>query len=109
VLAVPAAPVATVLGISAMAADAVSPVFGHAVAWVAQWPVRWICLVARTASAVPGGCIGWPSGLPGCGLLLACYAVVWRLLRARSRASSGGGGSAPQTGSGLDKIGSVSV
>lgn len=109
VLAVPAAPVATVLGISAMAADAVSPVFGHAVAWVAQWPVRWICLVARTASAVPGGCVGWPSGLPGCGLLLACYAVGWRLLRARSRAASLGGGSAPQSGSGLDKIGSVSV
>ena len=109
VLAVPAAPVATVLGISAMAADTVSPVLGHAVAWVAQWPVRWICLVARTGSAVPGGCVGWPSGLPGCGLLLACYAVGWRLLYARRRRAAAGGGSAPQTSIGLDKIGSVSV
>jgi competence protein ComEC len=109
VLAVPAAPVATVLGVGAMAADAVSPTFGHAVAWVAQWPVRWICLVARTASSVPGGCVGWPSGLPGCGLLLACYAVGWRLLRARSRTSAVDGGSAPPARTGLDKIGRVSV
>ena len=109
VLAVPAAPVATVLGVSAMAADTVSPVFGHAVAWVAQWPVRWICLVARTASEVPGGSIGWPSGLPGCGLLLACYAIGWRLLRARRHQPALDGGSAPETGTGLDKIGSVSI
>ena len=109
VLAVPAAPVATVLGISAMAGDTISPVFGHAVAWIAQWPVRWICLVARTASAVPGGCIGWPSGLPGCALLLSCYAIGWRLLRTRIHQPALGGGSAPVTGTGIDKIGSVSV
>lgn len=109
VLAVPAAPAATVLGIGAMAADAVSPVIGHAVAWIAQWPVRWICLVARTASAVPGGCVGWPRGLPGCGLLLTCYAVGWKLLRARNRPPAAGGGSTPLPHTGLDKIGSVSV
>lgn len=109
VLAVPAAPVATVLGISAMAADTVSPVFGHAVAWVGQWPVRWICLIARTASAVPGGCVGWPSGLYGCGLLLACYAIGWRLLRTRIHQPALGGGSTPDAETGLDKIGSVSV
>lgn len=109
VLAVPVAPAATVLGIGAMAADTVSPVLGHAVAWVAQWPVRWICLVARTASAVPGGCVGWPRGLPGCGLLLTCYAVSWRLLRPRNRPPAASGGSTPQPLTGLDKIGSVSV
>lgn len=65
VLAVPAAPAATVLGVGAMAADALSPTLGHAVAWVAQWPVRWICLVARTGAEVPGAAIGWPSGLGG--------------------------------------------
>ncbi len=110
VLAVPAAPVATVLGIASMAADAVSPVFGHAVAWVAQWPVRWICLIARGAAAVPGGCIGWPRGLPGCGLLLACYAAGWRLLlRSRHRLADAVGGSTPRKRTGLDMIGSVSV
>lgn len=112
ILAVPAAPVATVLGVGAMAADAVSPVLGHAVAWVAQWPVRWICLVARTGSAMPGAAIGWPSGLGGCGLLLACYVAGWRLLSRGGRTRPQGaesGGSPPQTGTGLDKIGLVSV
>jgi competence protein ComEC len=112
ILAVPAAPVATVLGVGAMAADAVSPVLGHAVAWVAQWPVRWICLVARTGSTVPGAAISWPSGLVGCGLLLACYAAGWRLFAAAGpsrRPGAESGGSPPQTGTGLDKIGLVSV
>lgn len=85
VLAVPAAPVATVLGIGAMAADAVWAPLGHAVAWVAQWPVRWICLVARTGSAVPGAAIGWPTGPGGCLALLAAYVVGHRLIRRVSR------------------------
>jgi competence protein ComEC len=108
VLAVPAAPAATVLGVGAMAADAVSPVLGHAVAWVAQWPVRWICLVARTGAEVPGAAIGWPRGLGGCGLLLACYFAAWRLAsRLRLRLTSATGGSTPQCRTGLDKIGLV--
>lgn len=114
VLAVPAAPAATVLGVGAMAAEAVSPVLGHAVAWVAQWPVRWICLVARTGSEVPGAAIGWPRGLGGCALLLSCYFTAWRLIpliprvRARrNRPTSATGGSTPQRRAGLDKIGLV--
>ncbi|HZP51118.1 ComEC/Rec2 family competence protein [Actinocrinis sp.] len=108
VLAVPAAPAATVLGVSAMAADVVSPALGHAVAWVAQWPVRWICLVARTGAEVPGAAIGWPTGLGGCGLLLACYVAAWRLLlRVRVRLTSATGGSTPLCRTGLDKIGLV--
>ena len=85
VLAVPAAPVATVLGIAAMAADAVWSPLGHAVAWVAQWPVRWICLVARTGSAVPGASIGWPTGPGGCAALLAAYIAGYHLVRQISR------------------------
>lgn len=107
VLAVPAAPVATVLGIGAMAADTLSPALGHAVAWLAQWPVRWICLVARTGSAVPGAAIGWPRGLGGCGLLLACYALVWRLLAQIRRRPGADGGSTPHARGSLDKIGLV--
>jgi competence protein ComEC len=110
ILAVPAAPVATVLGVGAMAADAVCPPLGHAVAWVAQWPVRWICVVARSGSALPGASIGWPRGLAGCGLLLACYAAGWRLLLSLGGRPAGGrGGSPPQMPTGLDKIGPVSV
>jgi competence protein ComEC len=91
-----------------MAADAVSPALGHAVAWVAQWPVRWICLVARTGAEVPGAAIGWPSGLGGCALLLGCYLAAWRLaLRVRTRLTSASGGSTPLCRTGLDKIGLV--
>ena len=108
VLAVPAAPAATVLGVAAMAADAVTPALGHAVAWVAQWPVRWICLVARTGAQVPGAAIGWPRGLGGTGLLLGCYLVTWRLmLRMRTRLTSATGGSTPLCRTDLDKIGLV--
>lgn len=108
VLAVPAAPAATVLGVGAMAADAVSPPLGHAVAWVAQWPVRWICLVARTGAQVPGAAIGWPRGLGGTGLLLGCYLVAWRLvLRVRTGLTRAAGGSTPLCRAGLDKIGLV--
>jgi len=85
VLAVPAAPVATVLGIGAMAADAVWAPLGHAVAWVAQWPVRWICLVARTGSAVPGAAVGWPTGPGGCAALLATFIAGHHLIRRISR------------------------
>jgi competence protein ComEC len=86
VLAVPAAPVATVLGIGAMAADEVWPPFGHAVAWIAQWPVRWICLVARTWARMPGASVAWPSGLGGCFALLAAYVGAYALIRRGRRA-----------------------
>ncbi len=110
ILAVPAAPAATVLGIGAMAADAVWPPLGHAVAWVAQWPVRWICLVARGAAAIPGASIGWPTGIGGCALLLGCYVAGRRLLvRRRHRSRAGNGGSPPQTSTGLDRIGLMPV
>ena len=85
VLAVPAAPVATVLGIAAMAADAAWSPLGHAVAWVAQWPVRWICLVARTGSALPGAAVGWPTGPGGCVALLAANGAGYHLVRRISR------------------------
>jgi competence protein ComEC len=108
VLAVPAAPAATVLGVGAMAAEAVSPTLGHAVAWVGQWPVRWICLVARAGSALPGARVGWPRGLGGCGLLLLAYLAGWRLLRRFGRrAPSATGGSVPETQTGLNKFGLV--
>ncbi|HTJ72053.1 MAG TPA: ComEC/Rec2 family competence protein, partial [Actinospica sp.] len=65
VLAVPAAPPATVLGVAAMAGYAVWPPAGHAAAWLAQWPARWICLVAHGTARLPGAALPWPNGLAG--------------------------------------------
>lgn len=75
VAAAPAAPVATVLGVAAMLGAAVWLPLGHLIGWLGQWPVRWICLVARTGAAVPGAVLGWPRG-PGGGLLLVSGYLV---------------------------------
>lgn len=110
VLAVPAAPVATVLGIGAMAADAVWAPLGHAVAWVAQWPVRWICLVARTGSGVPGAAIAWPTGPGGCAALLIVYLGGYLFARRIARSRAGSARRAVPSGEiGLDNRGVGSV
>jgi competence protein ComEC len=85
VLAVPAAPAATVLGIGAMAGYAIWPPAGHAAAWLAQWPTRWICLVAHGVAHVPGAKVPWPTGLVGMFALLAAYAIGRRLTRSLHR------------------------
>jgi competence protein ComEC len=90
ILAAPAAPPATVLGVLAMAGYALWPPLGRLFAWVGQWPVRWICLVARVSAGIPGAAIGWPRGPAGCLILLGAYvifAVLWSrwAQRARSR------------------------
>ena len=85
VLAVPAAPPATVLGIGAMAGYAVWPPAGHAAAWLAQWPTRWICLVAHGVAQVPGAKVPWPSGLVGMSALLGAYVIGRRLTRSLHR------------------------
>ena len=85
VLAVPAAPPATVLGIAAMAGYVVWPPAGHAAAWLAQWPTRWICLVAHGVAHVPGASLPWPNGLTGMIALLVTYAIGRRICRALQR------------------------
>lgn len=75
VLAVPAAPPATVLGVAAMAGYVLWPPAGHAAAWLAQWPTRWICLVAHGVAHVPGASLPWPNGLIGMLALLTAYAI----------------------------------
>jgi competence protein ComEC len=85
VLAVPAAPPATVLGVAAMAAEALWPAAGHAAAWLAQWPADWICLVAHTVALVPGATVPWPRGSLGFLSLLSAYALGAKLCRAMQR------------------------
>jgi competence protein ComEC len=75
VLAVPAAPAATVLGVAAMAGYVLWPPAGHAAAWLAQWPTRWICVVAHGVAHVPGATLPWPNGLTGMLALLCAYAI----------------------------------
>lgn len=81
VLAVPAAPPATVLGVAAMAAQALWPPAGHAAAWLAQWPARWICLVAHVNAQLPGAALPWPRGLGGPAALLLAYALGKKVCR----------------------------
>jgi competence protein ComEC len=85
ILAVPAAPPATVLGVAAMAGYALWPPAGHVAAWLAQWPTRWICLVAHGVAHVPGAKVPWPTGLVGMCALLAAYAIGRRLTRSLHR------------------------
>jgi competence protein ComEC len=85
IIAVPAAPAATVLGVAAMAATALWPPAGRAAAWLAQWPAHWICLVAHTAALVPGATVPWPDGAVGLLALLSVYAAGGKVRRAMQR------------------------
>lgn len=85
VLAEPAAPLATVLGLAACAVMPVSEQLGTAMAWVAWVPAAWIGGVARLFAGLPGSSIPWLGGLAGVGLLVVLTAagVVAALTRAR--------------------------
>lgn len=85
VFAVPAAPPATVLGVSAMTLEAIWPPAGHVAAWLAQWPTHWICLVAHAVAAIPGATVPWPKGALGLVALLFAYACGAKLGRAMQR------------------------
>ena len=75
VLAAPAAPVATVVGLAACIALAVLPPAGAALAAIAWLPAAWIGAVARFFAAAPGARIPWPGGAIG-GLTLAVLTVL---------------------------------
>jgi competence protein ComEC len=91
VLAVPAAPPATVLGVAAMAGYAVYPPAGHAAAWLAQWPAGWICLVAHKVARLPGAAVPWPKGLVGMLALLGTYAIGRKVISSLQRNADPGG------------------
>ncbi|MCF6507638.1 DUF4131 domain-containing protein [Blastococcus sp. MG754426] len=86
-LAAPAVPAATVLGLLAAPAGLVLPRAGDALVGLAGWPVRWIVLVAERAAAVPDAVAGWPPGTVGALLLalllLVAGCLLWRIPRAR--------------------------
>lgn len=81
-LAGPAAPVATVLGLIACLLVPVLPSFGFAVAQIAWVPAAWIAAVARTISELPGAQAPWLEGVIGAVLLAtATAAALWLAMR----------------------------
>ncbi len=84
-LAEPAAPLATLMGVVACVAQAVWPPLGFVAVWIAWLPTAWIIAVARVFAAVPGALLPWQSGPMGALSLLALTVVLlgWVLHRAR--------------------------
>ena len=74
-LAEPAAPLATVLGLLACVTLPVVPWLGEALALLAWVPASWIAAVARFFPSLPGAQVPWPAGAPGVLLLIALTAL----------------------------------
>jgi competence protein ComEC len=72
-LAAPAVPFATVLGVIAAAVAPASLFVARLVARVAAVPVAWLVAVARVGAGVPFASVGWPGGAVGAiaGLVVA--------------------------------------
>lgn len=75
-LAAPAAPLGTVVGLVACLIAPVSPSLAHGFAAIAWVPSAWIAAVSRTAEALPGARMPWPAGVPGIVLVVVLSGVV---------------------------------
>ena len=64
ILAAPAAPLGTVVGLAACVTAGI-PALGSGLAALAWLPATWIAGVARTFTALPGSVVDWPGGLWG--------------------------------------------
>ncbi len=82
-IAGPAAPVATILGLGACLA-APLPLLQAGLAAMAWLPAAWIAGTAEVLGSLPGGRMPWPEGLPGL-LLLALVGAAVVLLIAGGR------------------------
>jgi competence protein ComEC len=77
-LAAPAVPPATVLGVLAALLSTVWAGGAHAVAWLAGLPAGWIAAVAGHGAAIPAAAVSWPGGAAGGSILCGALAsVVW--------------------------------
>lgn len=92
VLAEPAAPLATVLGLVACILLPAAPPVGELVAQLAWLPASWIAAVAGFFATLPGSGVPWPSGAAGVLLVAGVTALglvaVFRRKRARMIASA---------------------
>jgi competence protein ComEC len=75
-LAAPAAPMATVLGLIACLLAGVAPPLGTAVAGLGWLPASWIAAVATLFAGLPGARGVWPGGPSGVALLIAVEAAL---------------------------------
>ncbi len=86
-LAEPAVPVATVLGVGAAVLSVVWPGGAAFLAWLASWPARWLLAVAAHGASAPYAQVPWTTGVWGA--VTAAIALTvgwWALRRPRSRA-----------------------
>ncbi|UOY03301.1 ComEC/Rec2 family competence protein [Blastococcus sp. PRF04-17] len=86
-LAAPAVPAATVLGLAGALLSVPSPWLGDGLVWLAGWPARWLVAVAERSADLPDAVTGWPAGTPGAALLTVLLALagwlLWRFGRLR--------------------------
>jgi competence protein ComEC len=75
ILAAPAAPLATILGLAACLVLPVIPGLGVALAAIAWVPASWIAAVAQFFAALPGAQSPWPIAAPGILLLVVMTAL----------------------------------
>lgn len=86
VMAAPAAPWGTGLGLLAMLAAPLNEPIATCCAWLASFAARWIAATAEVTSALPGARWAWPGGWEGAVLLAgveAAVLVAWWLIDRR--------------------------
>lgn len=83
-LAAPAVPPATVVGILVGLCAPVGLPIAQLLARLAQLPAAWLLLIAHYGAGVPGAQIGWPTGAAGAALALVATAGAAVVLRRRA-------------------------
>jgi competence protein ComEC len=88
ILAEPAAPLATILGMLAFVLAPVVPWLAHIVAWLGWVPAAWIAAVAQTTARMPLASLPWLDGIWGAACAVAtsvfiCLVIVARRSRLR--------------------------
>ncbi len=76
VIAAPAAPVGTGMGLLAALLGPVSPGLATAAVHLASYPARWVAATAHVCAELPGGRWNWPEGWAGAALLAACEVAL---------------------------------
>lgn len=92
-VAAPAAPLGTGLGLAALALLPLSAGLGAAAVWLAAWPARWIEAAGMLGTTLPFGRWYWPGGWIGALLLVSVGVLLtasWTVFAAgRARAAPG--------------------
>jgi len=89
-LAAPAAPIATIVGLAACLLLPWLPAPAMVLMWLAWLPATWIAAVAQTTTALPGSALPWLGGPVGVALTVACTAAILVLVGVRGRGRSAG-------------------